>query len=342
MHGYLACPHTAVGLVAATKALASLPKGTPMISLATAHPGKFRDAVRESIGGDFTLPVELSELLGLETRVLESPNSVPHLKSIVEAVVARAPGHEQFLGTSSFALRVPASSANLGPGFDVLGLALGLHLRVSVTRAHDPSSPVTLAFEGEGKASVSTGSDNLLLVAARTALAKVKAGAGAGAGASADALPGCAIHVTNEIPLARGLGSSSTAIVAGVMLANRLCSLSLSRDAIFKLCVEIEGHADNVCAAVYGGLQACVVAESGKAWSQSVALRKDLRPVVAVPSFELSTAKAREVLPKNYSRQDLVFNLARYFIKQYAQFFFSASSRFFFFSFIFPLSYPMD
>jgi homoserine kinase len=328
-NGYLACPHTAVGLVAASKALPSLPEGTPMISLATAHPGKFRDAVRESIGGDFTLPVELSELLGLETRVLESPNSVAHLKSIIEAVVARAPGHEQFLGTSSFSLRVPASSANLGPGFDVLGLALGLHLRVSVTRSHDPSSPVTLTFEGEGKASVSTGSDNLLLAAARTALAKATSSSSSSSAASAASsapssappsssdpsalprLPGCAIHVTNEIPLARGLGSSSTAIVAGVMLANRLCSLSLSRDAVFSLCVEIEGHADNVCAAVYGGLQACVVAENGTAWSQSVRLRRDIRPVVAVPSFELSTAKARQVLPLNYSRQDLVFNLAR-------------------------------
>jgi threonine synthase len=301
--GYVACPHTAIGLCAAS---AHAKPGVPMISLATAHAGKFGDAVRRCLGEDraglFDLPEELKRLLSLETRVLVVPKDAARIGSIVAAVVARGPGHEALLGDSTFGIKVPSSSANLGPGFDVLGLALGLHLRLTVRRSPTPGAPLVIeAFEGEGAGSVALDDTNLVVVTARAVAAKH----------GVASLPGASVRVLNEIPLARGLGSSSTAIVAGVMLADRLCGLGLSRAAIFQHAAEAEGHPDNVAAAVYGGCVASCVFESGQAFAVPVPVSGSVHTVVVVPNYELSTALARSVLPKEYPRADCVYNLSR-------------------------------
>lgn len=199
-------------------------------------------------------------------------------------------------------VRVPATTANLGPGLDVLGLALDLHSTVAIAPA---SSGVTVTYEGTGAAEVPLGADNLVVRAAESLFARQ--------GVRPD---GYRLAVDNPIPLARGLGSSAAAIVGGIVAANRLVaelagpSAAASADELLALATSLEGHPDNVAPALLGGVTVAVQGED-KVHVHSFQPPEQLRLVVAIPEFPLSTMKAREVMPDNVSLTDAVFNVSR-------------------------------
>lgn len=189
-------------------------------------------------------------------------------------------------------VRVPATSANLGPGFDAFGLALGLYDDV-VARIGESGIAVDVA--GEGADDVPRDRRNLVVKAMRAAFDRM-----------GGQPRGIELVCANRILHGRGLGSSAAAIVAGVLAARALVLGGLDDDEVLALCVELEGHPDNVAACLHGGLTV--------AWSGGVArlpVAASLEPVAFVPTAKSSTAKARKMLPESVPHEDAVFNAAR-------------------------------
>ncbi len=193
-------------------------------------------------------------------------------------------------------VRVPASSANLGPGFDALGLALQLHL---VCRFR-PAAVLSIRAEGRDQARISTGEDNLIW---QTAL-RVAQDTGR-------AMPPIELEIVNQIPLGKGLGSSAAALTAGVVVANRVMGLQWDTHRILDEAARIEGHPDNVAACVLGAIVASAVDSGGVARAIRMELHPLYRVAVVVPDFDLPTVEARSVLPASYSREDTIFNVQR-------------------------------
>lgn len=189
-------------------------------------------------------------------------------------------------------VQVPATTANLGPGFDTLGLALSLYNEIKLALAED----VHVEIEGEGADTLPHDETHLVLHSAAS-LARQ----------SGHEIAGWHLWQFNRIPLARGLGSSSAAIVAGLVAANELLALGLSPEELVPIAAEIEGHPDNVAPALLGGLTVCC------ANAQLHYLKlppPDLKVVVAIPDFEVSTEAARKVLPHEIPYRDGVYNVA--------------------------------
>jgi homoserine kinase len=193
-------------------------------------------------------------------------------------------------------LRVPASSANLGPGFDALGLALGVYLECRFRRA--PKLSITVS--GRDAASISTGDDNLIW---QTALAVARDTGGT--------LEPIELEIINDIPLGKGLGSSAAALTAGVVIADQLLGLRWKPMRILDEAARIEGHPDNVAACVLGSIVASAIDSGGTARAVRLELPSRFGIGVVVPDFVLPTAEARAVLPASYSREDTVFNVQR-------------------------------
>jgi homoserine kinase len=193
-------------------------------------------------------------------------------------------------------LRVPASSANLGPGFDCLGLALGVYLTCRFERAGE----LSIRVRGRDAQQISTGEDNLIW---RTALA-VAADIG-------DELPAIALEIENEIPLGKGLGSSAAALTAGVVIADHVLGLHWKPHRILDEAAKLEGHPDNVAAAVLGSIVASATDIGGAVRAVRVELPANYGVAVVVPDFTLPTSESRNVLPANYSKADAVFNVQR-------------------------------
>lgn len=198
-------------------------------------------------------------------------------------------------GVARVHVRVPASTANLGPGFDALGLALALHNEVIA----EEWDAVRVTVEGEGGGRLATGERNV-----------VARGVAAAYDAASRRFRGCALTCLNRIPLARGLGSSAAAWVGGLVAGNALLGDPLDRPALLVLAARLEGHPDNVAAAIFGGL---TVSCDGAAGATAVPLGVPaaLTWVVLVPDVTSSTAEARAVLPATVSRDDAVFNVQR-------------------------------
>jgi homoserine kinase len=189
-------------------------------------------------------------------------------------------------------VRVPATSANLGPGFDAFGLALGLYDDV-VARIGEAGVHVDVA--GEGADDVPRDRRNLVVKAMRAAFDRM-----------GGQPRGIEVVCANRIPHGRGLGSSAAAIVAGVLAARSLVLGGLDDEEVYALCVELEGHPDNVAACLNGGLTV--------AWAGGVAslpVHPSLAPVAFVPTSKSSTSKARKMLPEQVPFEDAVFNAAR-------------------------------
>src|SRR3954462_2350894 len=196
-------------------------------------------------------------------------------------------------------VRVPATSANLGPGFDTFGLALDLCNEVTV----DTEAPPGGTWEGAGAAELPVAGSDLV----STTRASI-------ASSMQTPLPPLAMHGVNRIPLARGLGSSSAATVAGGVLASRVLALGIDggdaapadRDAfsVFAEAARIEGHPDNAAPAAFGGLTIAVGGAGHRPEPHA-----ERRTVGAVPSVRLDTASAREALPERVAMADAVFNL---------------------------------
>lgn len=190
--------------------------------------------------------------------------------------------------------RVPATSANLGPGFDAFALALDLCNEVTIQTDVDPS----VTWEGEGAAELPTDGSDHVSRAMRAAAARVGA---------ERTIPPLALHGVNRIPLQSGLGSSSAASVAGAALGLALGEPAASLDvqAVFEVAAALEGHPDNAAAASFGGF-AIVVDGTHVARFDP---HPDVRPVVLVPTgVRVPTDGARRVLPETLSREDAVFN----------------------------------
>lgn len=192
-------------------------------------------------------------------------------------------------------IRIPATTANMGPGFDSLGMALKLYNEVLIEEIEEGVQ----VFQ-EGKPSEIPLEENLIY----TTLIKILNKYGY-------KYKGFKIDVQKgDVPVSRGLGSSATCIVAGIIGANVIMNNILSEDDIIREAVEIEGHPDNIVPAVVGGMVISLMSE-GKVIYSKVDVPKDLRMFVMIPNFKLNTEESRKVLPLNYSREDCVFNVSR-------------------------------
>ncbi|MBQ8350575.1 MAG: homoserine kinase [Clostridia bacterium] len=186
-------------------------------------------------------------------------------------------------------IRVPGTSANIGPGFDSLGCAFNIYNMLTFTRAANTTvTGCPAAYANE---------DNLALQAFRAACRR----------AGREACP-VSLHIETSVPVSRGLGSSATLIVGGALGADRLLSLGLTKTDIFEIANELEGHPDNVAPATFGGFTACMV-ENGHPYATQVQIHPTLRFCALVPDFELPTSRARAVLPATVPFGDAVRNL---------------------------------
>jgi homoserine kinase len=203
--------------------------------------------------------------------------------------------------TGVFTIVVPCSTSNLGSGFDAVGLALGgPDFLVRATPGGSGLRIVNLS--GEGVDRLARDSSNRVIQAAWAAARA--------AGASPGDLR-ADLEMHSSIPLARGLGSSAAAAVAGALVADRLLGGAVGEENVLKVAVEMEGHPDNVLPSLRGGLQVAVREESGRILSCPVPLGAPIRAALFIPDEELSTSAARAVLPREVPLRDAVFNLSR-------------------------------
>ena len=199
----------------------------------------------------------------------------------------------------TFEVRVPASTSNLGPGFDCFGLALKLYLTVRVTAGDSEQCRVTTTGAKENEA-LPRNAVNLIYRAMSFAVRREGA-----------TLPPVELFVHNEIPLASGLGSSAAAIVAGIKLGGLITGTQISDQNIQNYATEFEGHPDNVAASLYGGFLASCIKNDGTVVSARFAWPEQIRVAVVSPHSQLPTHVARAALPRTVSRQDAVHNLQR-------------------------------
>jgi homoserine kinase len=197
--------------------------------------------------------------------------------------------------TDSFTVRVPATSANLGPGFDCLGLALDLHDEVTAWRSDETSVEIS----GEGAGELATDEKHLIVRAMRETFEEL-----------GTQPAGIGLKCVNRIPQARGLGSSSAAIVAGVTLANALAGGGLSRADELRIAGRIEGHPDNVAPCLLGGFTIAWMSE-GVAKAVSLAPSPSLVATLLVPGEKGLTAHARSALPAQVPHDDAAFTAGR-------------------------------
>ncbi|WIH86526.1 homoserine kinase [Brachyspira pilosicoli] len=196
--------------------------------------------------------------------------------------------------------KIPATSANIGSGFDSVGLALDLYNEIHIY-ANENSEKIEFEIIGEGENEISK-DNNMILDAMKLVYKKLKV----------KPEKGYIIKCINRIPLSRGLGSSSAAIIGGLLSANYILGnkLSLEND-ILNMAVQLEGHPDNVSPAILGGIISGVVRKNEDFKYVKINTPKNLKAIVAIPNFHLSTEKARNALPKEISFKDAIFNISR-------------------------------
>ena len=196
--------------------------------------------------------------------------------------------------------KIPATSANIGSGFDSVGLALDLYNEIHIY-SNENSKKIEFEISGEGENEISK-DDNMILDAMKLVYKRLKA--------KPD--KGYIIKCVNRIPLSRGLGSSSAAIIGGLLSANYILGNKLSiEDDILNMSVQLEGHPDNVSPAILGGIISGVVRKNEDFKYVKINPPKNLKAIVAIPNFYLSTEIARNALPKEISFKDAIFNISR-------------------------------
>jgi homoserine kinase len=196
-------------------------------------------------------------------------------------------------------VRVPASSANLGPGFDALGLALGLYDVVEILVTDNGLKVEVIDAGAGGVADVPTDETHLVVRALRRACAHLGVKP-----------PGLHLRCYNAIPHARGLGSSASAVVSGVAAGYALAERPMDADAL-QLAAEFEGHADNAAASLFGGLVIAWCEGNGHFRAERLTPHADLRPVLAVPAERSSTEATRGLLPAQVAHVDAAFTAGR-------------------------------
>ena len=195
-------------------------------------------------------------------------------------------------------LRIPATTANMGPGFDCIGMALSLYNYIDFEPL-DQEGSLLLTAEGAGAEEVSLSADNLIY----QVYAKTLQSAG-------EPLYGIRMHFENHIPFSRGLGSSSAAIIGGAVVANHLMGNRLSAEALLNVALGFEGHPDNIAPALLGGVVLSGLSEAG-VFARRIKPPEALHCAVLIPDYPLATAQAREVLPQTVPLADAVFNVGR-------------------------------
>lgn len=200
----------------------------------------------------------------------------------------------------SCSVRVPATSANLGPGFDSFGLALQLYNQFVFSPAECDSVSVDPASSVSVEGLQGAPCDNLAFQALESLYQEL-----------GQTRPRLALRITAQIPLARGLGSSSTAIVAGLVAGAALSGESFSRHALMQRAAAMEGHPDNVAPAIMGGVTLCDERGTGEFDCYALPWPSEWRLMAMVPADRLLTEAGRQVLPAGYSRADAVFNLRK-------------------------------
>lgn len=189
-------------------------------------------------------------------------------------------------------VKVPATSANLGPGFDTLGLALNLYNTFSFKE-------IPKGLEIEGCDNYYANEKNLVYTSMLKTFNKI-----------GYETKGIRIEMDTDIPISRGLGSSAACILGGVMGANELAKASLSKDEILEIATEIEGHPDNIAPALFGGLVVSVM-EDKNIYYNKIDIASEIKFVALIPDFTLSTTKSREVLPSTFNNKDAIYNIGR-------------------------------
>jgi homoserine kinase len=192
------------------------------------------------------------------------------------------------------AVQVPATTANIGPGFDCIGAALGLYNYIEMDFAQNPEIYVL----GEGADIIEKDETNLVYKAAQAVLTELEIN------------KPLKITLNNNIPLARGLGSSAACIAGGMMAANRLAGDKLSFEKIIELATKMEGHPDNIVPALAGGFTLSIF-DDDKVIYRKFSISEKIRFVVGIPRFQLKTSDTRKVLPGKVDFKDAVFNLSR-------------------------------
>ena len=198
-------------------------------------------------------------------------------------------------------VKAPATTANMGPGYDCLGMALDVWntIEVEVLDSGEPVVEVT----GEGAGELGTGRDNLVYRSMEFLFQD-----------AGQEMPLVRIRCDNAIPLARGMGSSAAAIAGGLVAANAICSQDYSPNDLLEMAATIEGHPDNVAAAVLGGMQLVIsdkTEEGSRLYAVSINVPPELHAVVFVPQVRIATKDARAVLPEKVTVADAVHNMGR-------------------------------
>ena len=193
-------------------------------------------------------------------------------------------------------VKVPATVANLGPGFDCLGMALEFYNTVEL---HEVPSGLCIEVHGEGTELIPKNEQNIVYQAAKRVFQKV-----------GYTPTGIRVKLTNNVPVGKGLGSSASAIVGGIIAANVMSGKQLKEKDLLSLAAEMEGHPDNIAPALLGGIIVSVPLDGDVKYIK-ITPPSQLKCVVAVPDFCLSTKISREVLPQQVSFNDAVFNIGR-------------------------------
>ena len=194
----------------------------------------------------------------------------------------------------------PATTANMGPGYDCLGLALDLWNRLEVAEGpKNPDGKPLVEIVGEGAGELATDGENLVYRAMGFLFREAQRD-----------MPPLRLRCHNEIPLERGLGSSAAAIAGGLVAANALCDGVFSPNDLLEMAATIEGHPDNVAAAVLGGLQ-LVIADEDQLYTAPISVPAGLNAVLFIPELRVATSDARAVLPEMVTVADAVYNMSR-------------------------------
>lgn len=203
------------------------------------------------------------------------------------------------MSSRAVSVRVPATSANLGPGFDTLGLALSVYDELTVTTL--PEGRLEIVVAGEGAGEVPTDASHLVVRAIAYAYEAV-----------GRTMPGIHLSARNAIPHGRGMGSSGAAVVAGLLAAKGLLEgdVDLGPEMLLRLATEMEGHPDNVAPALFGGLTIAWMDDNGPQ-HKKLLVHRGVSPLVFVPEFTMSTSVARGLAPLQVPREDAVFNVSR-------------------------------
>ena len=192
----------------------------------------------------------------------------------------------------------PATTANLGPGFDCLGMSLDLWNRLDVLPAEEGDEPL-VEIIGEGESELATDSCNLVYQAMEFLFREAD-----------ETIPPVQLICHNQVPLSRGLGSSAAAIAGGLVAANALSCHTFSPNELLEMAATIEGHPDNVAAAIFGGLR-LVISDQNQLYTVPLGVPPEVQAVILVPEARIATEDARRVLPNTVSFTDAVYNMGR-------------------------------